>query len=86
MLYLELFSKPILKLQPGNIETFGLKNVLGKGTEIYGWTDRITNQHIFTFTVVYLYIYLSDMEGGEGGGVETRMPFEYIPHRIREGR
>ena len=31
MLYLELFSKPTLKLQPGNIETFGHKNVWGKG-------------------------------------------------------
>ena len=68
MLYLELFSKPILKLQPGNIETFGLKNVLGKGTEIYGWTDRITNKQLFTFTVVYLYSYLSEME--RGGRVE----------------
>ena len=58
MLYLELFSKPTLKLQPGNIETFGHKNVRGKGTEIYGWTDRITNQQLFTFTVVYLYSYL----------------------------
>ena len=67
MLYLELFSKPTLKLQPGNIETFGHKNVRGKGTEIYGWTDRITNQQLFTFTVVYLYSYLSDMEGGGGG-------------------